>query len=115
MNDSSQSPEDPNWLDEFEDLANRKLDYGSSCEQVHPIIERWFQKLMETDPPESRASVEQAMSCLSTEVLNGLPDDLMEQLLDHLTEDDLAAWVQHILLIGRAFESALHNGQLDDL
>ena len=115
MNDASQHPEDPNWLDEFEDLANQQLDYGSSCEQVHPIVERWFQKLMENDPPESRASVEQAMSCLSTEVLNGLPDDVIEPLLDHMTEDDLATWVQHILLIGRAFESALHNGELDDL
>jgi hypothetical protein len=115
MNDSSQHPDDPNWLDEFEDLANRQLDYGSSCEQVHPLIERWFQKLMENDPPESRASVEQAMSCLSTEVLNGLPDDLIEPLLEHMTEDDLATWVQHILLIGRAFESSLHNGELDDL
>ena len=54
MNDSSHLPEDPNWLDEFEDLANQQLDYGSSCEQVHPIVERWFQKLMENDPPESR-------------------------------------------------------------
>lgn len=115
MNDSSQPSDDPNWLEEFEDLANQQLDYGSSCEQVHPIVERWYQKLMENDPPESRASVEQAMSCLSTEVLNGLPDDVVESLLEHMTEDDLATWVLHILLIGRAFESGLHSGELDDL
>ncbi len=112
---SDQSSEDPRWLDEFEDLANQQLEDGSSCEQVHPIVEKWFQKMMESDPPTSRPSVVQAMACLSTEVINSSPDDLIDTLLQHIEEDDLAVWVEHILLLGRAFEIALQKGDLDDL
>ncbi|NWG16692.1 MAG: hypothetical protein HXY41_08660 [Chloroflexi bacterium] len=110
-----QSPDNPQWLDEFEDLANRELEEGSSCEQVHPIVERWFQNLMEGEPPESRDSVMQAMACLSTEILYNSPDEFAERLLEHMSEDDLAMWIEHILLVGRAFEIALRNGDLDDL
>lgn len=112
---SDHSSEDPKWLDEFEDLANRELDEGSSCEQIHPIVERWFQRLMEGEPPQSRDSVMQAMACLSTEVLYNSPDDLIESLMANMSEDDLTMWIEHILLVGRAFESALRNGELDDL
>lgn len=112
---TNHSSEDPGWLDEFEDLANRELDEGSSCDQVHPIVEKWFQRLMEGEPPESRDSVMQAMACLSTEILYNSPDDLVEALTENMSEDDLATWIEHILLIGRAFENALHNGDLDDL
>ena len=112
---SDQSSDDPRWLEEFEELANQQLEDGSSCEQVHPIVERWFQKLMEGEPPTSRPSVAQAMACLSTEVINNSPDDLIETLLQHIEEDDLAVWVEHILLLGRAFEIGLRKGDLDDL
>lgn len=112
---TDQSPEDPRWLDEFEDLANRQLEDGSSCEQVHPIVETWFRKVMQGEPPQSRPSVQQAMACLATEVLYSSPDDLLEALSEMVDEDDLAVWVEHILLIGRAFEASLRNGELDDL
>jgi hypothetical protein len=115
MSDQSSSPSDPRWLDEFEDLANQELEDGSSCEQVHPVVEKWFTKLMDGEPPESRPSVMQAMACLSTEVLNNLPDEMVDGLLDYMEEDDLALWVEHILLIGRAFEISLRSGDLDDL
>jgi hypothetical protein len=112
---SDQSSEDPRWLDEFEDLANRRLEEGSSCDQVHPIVERWFHNLMEGEPPPSRPSIMQAMACLSTEVLYNSPEDLTEILRQHIEEDDLALWIEHILLVGRAFEIALRKGDLDDL
>jgi energy-converting hydrogenase A subunit M len=112
---SDDSAPEPDWLDEFRDLANRKLGDGSSCEQIHPIVERWFRGLMEGEPPESRDSVIQAMSCLSTEVLYSLPDDILNPLLEALPEDDLALWIEHVLLVGRAFEQALQKGELDDL
>jgi hypothetical protein len=115
MSDQSSGHNDPKWLDEFEELANDQLEDGSACEQVHPIIERWFHKLMETEPPESRPSVAQAMACLSTEVLFNSPDELVDTLLEHMEEDDLAIWIEHILLVGRAFEIALRKGDLDDL
>jgi hypothetical protein len=115
MSDQSSSPNDPHWLDEFEDLANRQLEDGASCEQVHPVVERWFHELMEGEPPESRPSVEQAMACLSTEVLYNSPDDLVDSLLEHMDEEELATWIQQILLIGRAFEISLRSGGLDDL
>lgn len=108
-------PKDPRWLDEFQELANRQLEGGSSCDQVHPIVERWFQKLMEGEPPASRPSVMQAMACLSTEVLFNWPDGLVDDMLQHMSEDDLALWIEHILMIGRAFEIALQKGDLDDL
>lgn len=106
---------DPRWLDEFEDLANQQLEEGSSCEQVHPIVERWFHDAMQGDPPDSRPSVTQAISCLATEVLHGSPEDVVNTLLEHMSEDDLSLWIEHILLIGRAFEIGLEKGDLDDL
>lgn len=112
---SEQSNNDPRWLDEFEDLANDQLDEGSSCEQVHPIVERWFQKLIQGDPPVSRDSVMQAMACLATEILNNSPDYLVDPIVEEIGEDELAVWIEQILLIGRAFEIALRNGEFDDL
>lgn len=102
----------PNWLDEFEELANKQLGDGSSCRQVHPIIEAWYTQLMEGEPPESRASVLQAIACLSTEIILDMPEEL------NMDEDDtqeLSYWIQEILMIGRAFQLALESGELDDL
>ena len=70
---SEQMPQEPDWLDEFEDLANRELGEGSSCEQVHPIVERWYHEAMQPEPPASRDSVLQAMACLATEILYDAP------------------------------------------
>jgi hypothetical protein len=112
---SDQTPNDPDWLDDFEELANRELADGSSCEQVHPVVERWYRRLMEQEPPPSRDSVLQAMACLSTEILYDAPDDVLEEVLKHLDEDTLAGWIEYILMVGRAFEIALKSGDLDDL
>ena len=115
MNDNPAPDDYPEWLRAIEDLANNQLGEGSSCDQVHPIVARWFDKLMDSEPPTSRDSVIQAMSCLATEVLHSSPDDVMEPLLEQIEEDDVALWIEQILLIGRAFEIALNNGELDDL
>jgi hypothetical protein len=105
----------PEWLHPYEEMANNQLGHGSSCEQVHPIVADWFTKLMAGEPPQSRDSVIQAVSCLATEVLYSSPDNLVDPLLQHASEDDIAVWIEQILLIGRAFEIALRSGQLDDL
>ncbi len=110
-----QNPPEPDWLDEFRDLANRELGAGSSCEQVHPIVERWYRHLLSSDPPSSRDSVLQAVACLSTEVLHDAPDELLREILKHVNEDALAGWIEYVLMIGRAFESGLRSGELDDL
>jgi hypothetical protein len=115
MRDDDLLPEDPKWLNEFEDLANRELEEGSSCEQVHPIVETWFQNLMEKDPPASRDSIMQAMACLSTELMYSAPEDIVEAVLQQVDEDALAGWIEYVLMVGRAFEIALRNGELDDL
>lgn len=115
MNDTPSPDDYPEWLRAIEDLANSQLGEGSSCEQVHPIVARWFDKLMDSDPPASRDSVMQAVSCLATEVLYSSPDDVTNSLLEQVEEDDVALWIEQILLIGRAFEIALRNGELDDL
>lgn len=119
----------PNWLEEFEDLANTQLGEGSACKQIHPIIEGWYSHLMNGEPPLSRPSVMQAIACLSTEIIADMPEDLLELLgleedeteSDELDDEDEAAnnelmfWIQEILMIGRAFQIALDSGQLDDL
>ncbi|MDX2141557.1 MAG: hypothetical protein SF123_25950 [Chloroflexota bacterium] len=121
MSDKPNNPDafdDPEWLGEFQDLANRELSNlgdGASCEQVHPVIERWYDKLMENDPPESRDSIMQAMACLSSEVMNDIPDELFEDLADVMGEDELAGWIEYVLMIGRAFEISLRKGEFDDL
>jgi hypothetical protein len=113
--DPRNSAEEPDWMDEIEDLANQQLGHGSACEQVHPIVERWFRKLMEHDPPQSRDSVEQAMACLSTEIMDDLPDELYDGLMEGIEDDELALLIEHVLRIGRAFEASLRTGELDDL
>ncbi len=117
MSDAAHPPDDrgTNWWDEFEDLADRQLEAGASCEQVHPVVERWFEQLMAHDPPVSRPSVEQALACLTTEILNSAPDEIFQQLMEAMTEDELAGFVEQVLRIGQAFERSLHNGELDDL
>jgi hypothetical protein len=109
------SDDEPDWLDPFEQLANDELAQGSSCDQVHPIVERWFRALMDGDPPADRESVAQATACLATEVLYSAPDNLLPLLQEQISADDLAVWVEQILLVGRAFEIALRSGELDDL
>jgi hypothetical protein len=115
MSEQPIPPNEPEWLDEFQELANDQLDDGSSCEQIHPIVERWFSELIQGDPPPSRDSVMQAMACLATEILNSSPEYLVESVVDEVGEDELAVWIEQILLIGRAFEIALRKGELDDL
>lgn len=115
MSENPNPRKDPKWLAEFEDLANKELGEGSACEQVHPIIEKWYTDLLEGEPPESRDSVMQAMACLSTEILFDLPDELLKPILETVDEDDLAGFIEYVLLVGRAFEIALKKGDLDDL
>ena len=115
MNDFPNSTNEPDWLDEFEDMANKELGDGSACEQVHPIVEKGYNELLEGEPPTSRDSVIQAMSCLSTEILYDSPEDVLEAVLKHVSEDDLAGFIEYVLRVGRAFEIALQNGALDDL
>ena len=112
---SDQSPKEPDWLDEFEDLANHELADGSSCEQIHPIVEHWYRQLMQREPIPSRDSVLQAMACLSTEILYDTPGDVLDEVLKHIDEESLTSWIEYVLMVGRAFETALHSGDLDDL
>lgn len=116
----SDSPREPTekplaWLNDYEDMANEQLDHGSSCDQVHPIMRRWFERLLAGEPPESRDSVIQATSCLATEVLLSSPDFVVDPIVEQVGEEELAIWVEQIILIGRAFEIALRDGTLDDL
>jgi len=55
------------------------------------------------------------MACLATEILNNSPEYLVEPVVDEVGEDELAVWIEQILLIGRAFEIALRSGEFDDL
>lgn len=106
----------PDWLDEFEELANDQLKDGDACAQVHPIIETWLDKLLEDDPPESRDAVWQAMSCLTTEIIYRMtPENILDVLENNLDEDEVAMWLESVVLIGRAFQQSLENGELDDL
>jgi len=115
MSDHATPEESPEWLRPIEELANEQLGEGSACDQVHPIVARWFERLLEGEPPRSRAAVQQAVSCLATEVYFSTPDEVAEALESALEEEDIILWVEQILLIGRAFESGLRSGELDDL
>jgi hypothetical protein len=70
---------------------------------------------MQNEPTPSRDSVLQAMACLSTEILYDAPDDVLDAVLEHIDEEALAGWIEYVLMVGRAFEVALRNGDLDDL
>ena len=120
--DKQHNPEDPKWLDEIQDLANQVLgspENGSACEQVHPLIAKWYDDTldeMETESVEDRPAVWQAMSCLATEImLDAEVDDSLESLFETVDEDMLGMWIEHILLVGRRMEASLRDGELDDL
>ncbi|MBL8132381.1 MAG: hypothetical protein JNL42_11035 [Anaerolineae bacterium] len=115
MADDQQHPEEPDWMHEFDELARRELGEGSACEQVHPIIEQWYRELDEDDIPPSRPSVEQAVSCLATEIMLDTPPEILDEVVKHVDEDTLAWWIEHILTVGRALEASLRDGGLDDL
>lgn len=108
---------DLGWLDQFNELADQELGDGSSCGQVHPIVEKWFQKWLdnEEEEPPLRSSVSQAISCLTTEVLVNSPEPIMNALLEHCDEDEVYDYIQDLLMIGKLFQQSLDNGQLDDL
>jgi hypothetical protein len=112
----NEQPKRPKWLDEFENLANSQLASGSACSQIHPIVERWYQKLQTQDRPPSRDSVMQAISCLSTELIEEMPSEIFEAVSNNdLAYDQIAIWIQQILMVGRAFQLSLDRGELDDL
>lgn len=117
-NENSQ-PEDPRWLDDIQEFANQVLgdmDDGSACEQVHPVIARWYEDTLEKEPPDARSSVWQAISCLATEIIMDAElDESLQPLFQSIDEDTLGMWVVDILSLGRALEISLQNGELDDL
>jgi hypothetical protein len=115
MSKKKKKTNDPQWLEEFNQMADEQLGHGSACEQVHPIVEQWLDKLLQGEPPASRPSVEQAMMCLATEVIATLPAEVMEIIAEVMDEDEFYVWIEQVLLIGRAFEMSLRNGELDDL
>ena len=79
-------------------------------------IEKWLDELLDGEPPNSRDSVWQAMACLTTETIyKATPENILEMLQEHFSEDEIAAWLENVLLIGRAFQIALDSGRLDDL
>ena len=55
------------------------------------------------------------MACLTTEVIDKVTPDSIYDLLQTCDEDEVAGWVENLLLIGRAFQLALDTGRLDDL
>lgn len=105
------------WLEEFEQLADDVLSQQetSACDQIHPIVADWYYKTISKEPPASRDSVMQALVCLTSELMADMPDEIFEALSQYVDEDEVALWLQEILLIGRAFEQSLKRGDLDDL
>lgn len=106
---------DLGWLNEFEDMADRRLGNGSACEQIHPIVEHWLDEWLDSEMEPPRSSVSQALACLATEVISNTPDHILNVLMEHCDEEDISQWVQGILITGQAFQDALTNGRLDDL
>jgi hypothetical protein len=118
----NQPQQDPKWLEEIQHLADEILgasDNGSACDQVHPIVARWYDEMlehMEDEAVEDRPSVWQAVSCLATEImLDAEMDEGLAPLLETVDEDMLGMWIEHILMVGRSLEADLRDGKLDDL
>src|SRR5690606_26694557 len=109
MSDYPNPPNEPDWLTEFEDMANDQLGEGSACEQVHPIIESWYTRLLQGEPPASRDSVIQAMSCLATEILYASPEEILSAVMEHVSEEELAAFIEYVLLRSEGHTSELQS------
>ncbi|MEO0562094.1 MAG: hypothetical protein AAF125_08270 [Chloroflexota bacterium] len=114
-----EQPQTPKWMDELQDHADHvlgDLDMESACDQVHPIIASWYDDELEREPPDSRPAVWQAVACLATEIImDAEQDDVLGPLVAELDEDAISMWVEHILVVGRAMQISLDNGELDDL
>jgi hypothetical protein len=115
-------PQNPQWMDDIQELADQILgspENGSACEQVHPIIAKWYDDTldkMDEAPLEERPAVWQAVSCLATEImLDAETDDSLSAVFETVDEDMLGMWIEHILMIGREMESSLRDGDLDDI
>ena len=121
MDNTPKSPEEnqPDWMDDIQDHADRvlgELDSGTAYDQVHPVIASWYDDELEKEPPESRPAVWQAVACLATEIMmDAENDDSLAPLLESADDEAVAMWIEHILLVGRAMEISLRNGDLDDL
>jgi len=87
----------------------------SSCRQVHPIIAAWLSDWLSRTPPQARPSIQQAIACLSAEVLVVTPPGLRKLFLEQCDADEVSEWIQDLLVIGQAFQRALDRGQFDDL
>ncbi|MFZ4827333.1 MAG: hypothetical protein ACOYLB_08250 [Phototrophicaceae bacterium] len=112
-------PDDPDWMENIDDYANDQLsdlETNSSCEQIHPIIANWYRETLEQAPPPASSAVWQAVSCLTTEIIQDMQEDEeLEGVIDEETIAPLALWIEDILTLGRALEIALRSGRLDDL
>ncbi|NJL93564.1 MAG: hypothetical protein HC915_07455 [Anaerolineae bacterium] len=108
---------DLDWLEDLDRLAEEILSQQttSACDQIHPIIQKWYLDTLDGDPPYARPSEMQALACLTTEIMSDMPEALFEVMSKHLDEDEVALWVHEILTLGRAFEQAVRKGDLDDL
>lgn len=103
------------WLEEFSRMADDRLGDGSACDQVHPIVERWYTRWLQSEIDEPRSSVLQALACLTTEVLNSAPESILDVLMENCDEDEVADWLQHLLFTGMSLQKSLDSGDLDDL
>jgi hypothetical protein len=103
------------WWDDFAEMADEKLGDGSACQQIHPVVEKWFHEWLNSDIPAPRSAIAQATACLATEVLNDAPESIINVLTEHCDEETVYQWVQNILATGQAFQMSLDNGRLDDL
>jgi len=106
------------WLEEFERLADEVLSGRKTAPQlevIQPKIKAWYEATLDQDHPDERPTLNQALACLTTEIMTDMPTSLFEALVDKVDDEDVADWILDILMLGRAFEKALQSGKLDEL
>lgn len=113
----SSEKQDGDWFSEFNRFTEERLNGSIRYSDLFEYMESWYHQNL-VNPIETETSpIQQALICLSTEIILSMPPDL-KVLFDFRheeSEEALIKWLCEVLNFGRNFEQALQIGELDKL
>ncbi|HLA43544.1 MAG TPA: hypothetical protein VJZ27_08925 [Aggregatilineales bacterium] len=105
------------WLEAFESLANDVLsaEEDATAAQIQILVKNWYENTQFQENPETDETIQQAMLCLTSEVMADIPERFFQVLSQTVDDEEVSRWIYSILMMGRFFEQSLQEGRLNDL
>jgi len=105
------------WLDAFERLANDVLgaEEAHTAAQIQTLVKDWYENTLSQENVETDDSLQQAIDCLTAEVMADMPERFFQVLSKAVDDDEVSRWIYSILMLGRFFEQSLQESRLNDL